>query len=428
MNMKSNYIWMLSSKLISIFVTLFTAGLINRMLGPDSRGILAEIQTWVALFATVFGLSMDSVIYHFANKKIYDYKDGDKFVTAAVLTVGYTFAACIACFITAWIFPSRFSTEAKGLIQLLSLLIITTMLSSNLAVIFQAWGKIKLSSMISIVQAAVNFVLIYGAFILKVIGLRYVIICLIFIQVTAIILFIIFAFKAGYVFGRFSKQLAKGMIIAGSKQHVATIFTFIYTRVNQLIIVQYCGSKEAGLYAVSLSLVFALMIIPSTLQAVLYPRVIHSDDDYEITIRMLRISFYGWGFAILLAFIAAKPILLIYGGTDFISSVASFRILLLTAWFLPLSSMGAPYYIKVGAFIMASLSAVLLGIISIVLNLLLVPAYRGVGAALATSISCAIGFIMVIAFLRYLSKKNSLRFLNIKEEYQLIASKYLRNY
>ena len=58
------------------------------------------------------------------------------------------------------------------------------------------------------------------------------------------------------------------------------------------------------------------------------------------------------------------------------------------------------------SFMMASMSAVLLGFISMGLNFFLVPRYASKGAALSTSFTTMIGFCMIIAFLWYLSKKN----------------------
>jgi len=145
-----------------------------------------------------------------------------------------------------------------------------------------------------------------------------------------------------------------------------------------------------------------------TFQTTLYPRVIQGADEYEITIRSLRLGFYLWGGIIMLMLLFARPILLIYAGNQFSDSISSFRVLMVAAWFLPLSSLVAPYYVKRGAFGLASLSAICLGFISIGLNMYLVKKYAIIGASSATALSCLIGFCMVLLFLGYLSKKNPL--------------------
>jgi O-antigen/teichoic acid export membrane protein len=144
---------------------------------------------------------------------------------------------------------------------------------------------------------------------------------------------------------------------------------------------------------------------------VLYPRVIHSSDDHEITVRSMRLTLYGGGLGAAAMALLAGPIIKAYAGDGFSGSVSTFRILLVATWFLPVSSLLAPYYIKKGAFGLASASAVMLGVISVILNWILVPRYLSQGAAFATALTCFVGFIMVCCFLRYLSHVSPLRVL-----------------
>jgi O-antigen/teichoic acid export membrane protein len=207
--------------------------------------------------------------------------------------------------------------------------------------------------------------------------------------------------------------MAKIIWSAGLKQHVATISTFVYMKINQLILFRYCGEAETGIFSVSLAIALALMFLPQTFQTVLYPRVIHAEDDYEVTVRALRVGFYVWGLVVLGIMLLAKPILLVYGGASFLSSVNLLRILLVGVWFLPLSSFVAPYCVKIGAFNACSASAVILGLISIALNFVLIPKFAATGAALATSFTCITGFGLALLLLWYLTKNNPLIFLKI---------------
>ncbi len=70
--------------------------------------------------------------------------------------------------------------------------------------------------------------------------------------------------------------------------------------------------------------------------------------------------------------IFAKPILLLYAGRNFLDSIHNFRILMVARVVFTLSSMIAPYYVKAGALGLHHCSAILLGIVSISLNILLV--------------------------------------------------------
>jgi len=87
---------MIGSKTVAVAAGLFTAALINRSLGPSLRGVYAEMQTWVGLFAVLFGLSMDTAIYHIANRSIFGEDDRSRFVTIFSLSLGYAFLSAAA--------------------------------------------------------------------------------------------------------------------------------------------------------------------------------------------------------------------------------------------------------------------------------------------------------------------------------------------
>ncbi len=391
---------------MTMAAALLTAGLINRSLGPSGRGVYAEMQTWVAFFTVMFGISIDSAIYHFSNRTLYGGDDKSRFVTIFLLSLSLSLLAAAGLTIFVIYFPEHVSAKTSEYILFLDVLLILSMLASTLIVFVQALGNIRFSALIGMAQSGVNVVVISSGYILGIINLFYVVISLIAVQTVSLAILSREFWRSGYGTGRFSKTMVKGIITAGMKQHIATVSTFVYMKVNQLIVFRYCGESEAGVFAVALNLALYLTFLLEILRNVLYPRVIHSSDDYEVTVRSLRLGFYGWGIVVLLLILLSKPIVLIYAGRDFISSVNVFRILLIAVWFLSLSSLLAPYYIKAGAFTIASVSAVFLGTLSVTLNFLLVPRYLSKGAAFATSLTCLTGFGITYLFLWYLSRRN----------------------
>lgn len=397
---------MLISKVFIILAALLTGALINRSLTPFNRGIFAEIQTWIDLFIIIFGISMEAAIYHFANKSLYTYDDKTKFVTIFFITFIYSIAAALALKYCILYWPQKFSSTLVNSLALISMLLISTMLVANLTVFLQAIGNIKFSALIGISQAIFNVLIIGYGYFLGIIDVRFVVERLVIIQIIALLLLFSVFFKSGLLLGRFSINMAKGIITAGFKQHIGTISCFIYTRVNQLIVFRYCGEREAGIFAVSLNLAFSLIFIPEVFRTVLYPRIIHSNDDYNMIVKSLRLGFYGWGTIVMCMILFAKPLLLLYAGREFLPAVNIFRIILIGTWLLSVSSLFAPYFVKAGAFVLSSFLAAALGVISIALNIWLVPKFASMGAGIATTITCFTGFCMVLLFMRRLTKKS----------------------
>jgi len=411
MSLRRNFVWMLASKAALVLAALITWSLINRSLGPADRGVLAEMQTWVGLFMAVFGISIDTAIYHFANKAVYGDDDKSRFVTILVLSFLYALLASAALVLFVFLWPQQASSKSVQFLAFLVLLLFFSMETTYLNVFFQSLGNIRFAALIGMSQAFVNILVVVVGFVLKIVDLRFAVIALITVQAAALSLLLANALRTGFFRGRFSKKLARGVITAGLKQHLATISTFVYTKINQLIVFKYCGESQAGIFAVSLTFAASLMIIPQTFQIVLYPRIIHFSDDYEMTVKSFRLGFYAWGSIVLALIVLAKPLLYFYGGKDYVGSAGIFRIMMIGSWFLPLSALFAPYYIKKGAFGLASLSAVLLGVFSIGMNYWLVPKAGTTGAAAATAMTCVVGFCLVLVIFRYLSKKSPLGFL-----------------
>lgn len=399
---------MLASRIVQMSAGLFMGALINRSLGPAGRGIYAEVLTWVSLFVMVFGLSIDTAIYHLANRSAYGEDDASRFATILWLNLGYSLLAVAGLSVLVHYWSHLVSATTAQHVFLLAVLILVSMLASNLLVFYQAMGNIKAAAVIGMAQLLVQAALIIAAYLGGFLTLPFIFWSMVIMQLAGVILLLGLAWQSRLMSGRFSLEMAKIILSAGLKQHVATICTFAYTKVNQLILFRYCGEVATGIFSVSLAIALALMFIPQTFQTVLYPRVIHGDDDYEVTVRALRVGFYTWGLMVLGIMLLARPILLVYGGASFLSSVNLLRILMIGAWFLPLSSLVAPYYVKKGAFGLGSTSAVILAVFSIGLNFILVPRYAAVGAALATSVTCLVGFGLVLGLLYLISKKNPL--------------------
>jgi len=74
--------------------------------------------------------------------------------------------------------------------------------------------------------------------------------------------------------------------------------------------------------------------------------------------------------------------------------------MLVSTFFLPLSSIFAPLLIKKGAFALMSISGASLAIIGLVINNWLISDYGEYGAAVATSSVVSIGFFMLLLILK----------------------------
>lgn len=387
---------------------LVSGMLINRALAPAGRGALAEMQSWAALFAVVFGLSLDSAIYHIADRRQYPQAVADKFITTLGLIGASILLAIAGFFVFIWVAPDMFSTRSLPLIGGAVMLLAAMLAASTLTVFFQGEGEVPFVAQAAMIQTGLYVALVILAYLLSWLTIS---IALWLAAVGQALLFLLTfagARRRSMLRGVFRPALARVMLGSGAKLHLATVATFLYTKVNQLLVNHYAGDHEAGLFAVALNLAVTSALVPQTLQNVLYPRVIHAQDEVEVTAHSMRLTLYGWGVCTLVLMLLARPILLIYGGEKFLPAVPAFRLCLAAMLFLTLSSMLGPLFIKRGAFVIAMLMSVTLGAVSLGINFLLVPQAGALGAALATALTTALGFLGSLVFFRHLSGRNPL--------------------
>ncbi|MFA5256114.1 MAG: oligosaccharide flippase family protein [Candidatus Omnitrophota bacterium] len=413
MSLRKNFVWLLGGRGVSAVCIFLTGSIINRALGPYNRGVFAEIQTWIGLFMALFGFSLDAAIYHFSNKMLYGDDDAARLTANTALSLLFSILAAALLILYIFLKPKDFSVSAHNNIFLMCAILILTMLTSNWSVFLQSMNLIKVSSFIIAIAAIFNLVVIWAVYLVGVMDINLLLLSIVLVQFFNALLYIAIFFNNRLFNGILSLSLVFKMLIAGAKQHGATIAAFIYLKVNQLILFKFCGAEATGFFSMALTLALYLTVIPMALQSALYPRVIHSSDGLNVIHRSLKAVFYIWGAVVLISILFAKPIILLYGGSKFLPAINNFKILSIAFWFFTISSIVGPYWIKIGAFWLCTISAAALGVISIALNLLLIPRLASTGAALATLLTCMIGTAAtLILFWRY-SRQNPLIFLRV---------------
>lgn len=403
-------LWTLAGRVSLLALGVVVGALVNRGLTPAGRGLYAEAQTWAGLFIALFGCSLETATYHFANRQRYPVHNGVRLTLTAASSAVVSTVALVALRVTMQLVPQRFSSEARAHFPAIAALLVTTVLSTNLVTLIQALAQVRFAAILGFVQGVLNAVLIGIAFLTGTVTVWYALTVTTVVQavVTVAVLGVSGA-REGFLTEGLDRSAVRSFVAAGMKQHIATVATFVYSRVNQLIVFHYCGEKHTGWLAASLTLAFGVFSGFSALQFALYPRVIHSTDEFAITIRSLRITFFLGLVAVLPLILLAHPILRAYGGAGFEPAAISFQLLVPAAWFLAMSSLVSPYYIKRGAFGLAAGSAIVLGVVSVGLNLVLVPRHASGGAAAATLITMATGFGLVLGMLALISGRSPLR-------------------
>jgi O-antigen/teichoic acid export membrane protein len=169
-------------------------------------------------------------------------------------------------------------------------------------------------------------------------------------------------------------------------------------RVDLLIVNHFRGAAEAGVYAVASQVANLLTMVPGVIAMLLFPRVaFYKDPRGEFAIQVTRhVSFV---MLIMCATAAAGSFLLplIYGAR-FADATVQLLILLPGVCFIGIESVLVQHFTGTGLPAAITVFWLITLVVGIGLNLALVPVYGARGAAVTSTISYALIFVLVAVY------------------------------
>jgi len=211
-------------------------------------------------------------------------------------------------------------------------------------------------------------------------------------------------------FGRPDWGVARRTLSFGLRSHAGRVMLLGNYRLDQWILGAVAGSRELGLYSVAVAWSSALFYLPTTLTAVQRPDLVRASQ--EDAARRASLIFRT---AVLvtvvpaLVMIAAAPFLCAtIMGEAFRGSIDDLRVLTLGVFgVIALKLLGN----AITAQRKPGLASIAIGIgfaCTVVLDILLIPRYGGLGAALASSVAYTLGGLIIgVIFVRALRARPS---------------------
>jgi O-antigen/teichoic acid export membrane protein len=207
------------------------------------------------------------------------------------------------------------------------------------------------------------------------------------------------------------------MVKYGIKSHIAILAGALIFRADLLVVNHFRGADEAGVYSVASQFAMMLMLIPSVIATLLFPRVTAEQDSSGATTCLVA---RATTFVMLVCCLAAIPLAflipLVYG-RPFTDSSIQLLILLPGVFFVGIQSVVVQHFAATGfpkavpAFWLLTLA------FNIVLVFGLVPKFGARGAAAASTFSyCMIAALIITHFCRVAGRSLSDVFLVSRSE------------
>lgn len=198
---------------------------------------------------------------------------------------------------------------------------------------------------------------------------------------------------------RFDAMLMREGLRFAGRVYIVTIIGFAVARINVLMLGAMSSKDDLGVYSVAMQFGDALMLLPGTIAMMLFPELVRAQKTGGTLRPTLRAA--GWTVAfllppIVLLWIIAPFIMQTLFGPSFVPAAQILRIMLPGVFALGVASIfsqslaaeGVPS-LQIAIWVVAA--AVIIGA-----NLLLIPAYGAVGAAMSFACSYTIAAIGII--------------------------------
>lgn len=383
------------AKVYSLVIGIVSLSITARWLGPEGRGMLAAVTTWVGLFSTVGYLSLGQAAIYRATEKRNENWLAPTLGSLLLLT------AIISC--VGWGVALSLYAVTEG--EIFEHLSPAVLFAGFLALPFSVWEQYGSSLLMAIdrltvynnaqiVARTISVLLVVWAMLINAPLVSALVIALVSQALVALAgLDILFAQAAPRV--RPDWGTMKALLSGGIKLHLNAIGMVLIASTDVLLITHYHGTTETGHYQLAMQLVNVLLILPHSTSQVLYGKITQMGPDSAWFYQRKMLLWVTLGMIVIAgaAAVLSPWVIPLIAGPGFAASITPFRLLLVALVGMTFSVVVAPQWIGRGMFWQAAAITFILGVLNLVVGLLLIPTYGMYGAVIGTIVTYTISVL-----------------------------------
>jgi len=220
----------------------------------------------------------------------------------------------------------------------------------------------------------------------------------------AIIYSLYFVFQYGFPF-EFDKEILRKTISFGIRSYLACLLAFLVLRSDIYFLNYFRGLEEVGWYSLAVGFCDGILLLISSITLVLFPKITENQEQgLETTLKVSRITSLALFVIIIFSYLFGKPIILLLFGEQFLNSILPLFILLPAIYFWAITSFLTQFFASKG-FPWISVLIWLPGlIINVILNIIFIPRYGIIAAALTSLLGYGLTFILHYIYLQRYAK------------------------
>jgi stage V sporulation protein B len=391
-----------TASLVSIPIGFLTSVVVARALGPSSKGVFDLAVTSASLLALILGFAMPAGITYAVARGL----AAPRRVLRLVLAVGVGQAVLGYLLISvADLIPALATTlptsRSETIRVLVPLLAAAAAIGSSLKSILLGRERFALANWIDVGGRMLTLGgVVVLAFALPQAGLTPEAVVAVSLG-AAVVTAVVFGIEGVRGTARGGPLAIRQGLRIAIPSYAANILQFLNYRLDLFLVAFFRTTTEVGLYALAASLAQLLWLVSNAMATVLFPRVASNDEPEGVALdRTAFFSRFSLASTLVLGIVLAviaEPFLRIIYGAQFEPAVVPLLLLLpgIVA-FAPVNVLAAHLAGSGRPEINLAVSGASLAV-TIILDLLLIPAYGMAGAAVASSVAYITATVVIVA-------------------------------
>jgi O-antigen/teichoic acid export membrane protein len=385
--LSANAGWLLVERVLNLSVSLGVSILTARYLGPESFGVLNYSVAFAALFGFLPYLGLDTMV----TRRLMEEPD------AAGELLGTSFALRMSGGIVGAALPILFALLSSGdpLTRLMIAIVALGMLFDATNVV-DLWFQSRMESRYAVQArtfASFSGAAMRVALILSGASLVYFAIATVAQQVVqAVALQFMYRRRRQTMRWTWCSRRARELMSKSWPLLLSSLGALIYLKIDQLMLGLMVGNREVGVYSVAARLSEVWWFIPAAAGASILSVLVDSrsagEDRYrEHTQRMYDIM--AWGGILIAAAIsvAAPPLIGSLYGAEYARAAVILQVHIWTCPVIFMTAVLNRWFLMEDLQILSLTRSLVGAFVNVAANLLLIPRYGGLGAAVATLLS-----------------------------------------
>ncbi|MEH2202972.1 MAG: flippase [Nostoc sp.] len=392
--------WLFADRILRMGASLIVGVWVARYLGVKQYGLFNYALAFVALFSPIFTLGLDDVVVRHLVRQSSNKEE----------ILGTTFwlkflggIASVLLAVSTMFFLGEHETLKIWLVAILGIAGVFRA-SDTIELWFQSQVQSKYTVIAKNTAFLLNTLIKIALILTKAPLLAFALVTLAEFAMSAIGLLIVYQVKGSSLWlWRWSIAAAKTLL----KESLPLIFSgfaiMIFMRIDQVMLGQMIGDSEVGIYSAAVRVSEIWYFIPGAIVSSVAPAIYAAKEKSEslyyqrIGQLLSLMTCISLAIALPMSFLSDKIIMVMFG-SGYAEAGPILAVHIWTSLFVFMGLATSPWFIAEGLN-HVSLGKTLFGaILNIILNLLLIPKYAGLGAAIATIISQAAAAFICNAF------------------------------